>query len=64
MPPTLDTSGNKVQTAMGEVGSLRSSKEAPVMGVKQRRGRSVNVSEVERERFDGSKDLPLSLIHI
>lgn len=43
---------------MGEVGSLRSSKEAPVMGVKQRRGRSVNVSEVERERFDGSKDLP------
>lgn len=58
MPPTLDTSGNKVQTAMGEVGSLRSSKEAPVMGVKQRRGRSVNVSEVERERFDGSKDLP------
>ena len=58
MPSTMDTSGNKVQTAMGEVGSLRSSNEAPVMGVKQRRGRSANVSEVERERTDGSRDLP------
>jgi len=53
MPSTLDTSENKVQAAMGEVGSLRSSKEAPAIGVEQRRGRSANVSEVGRERSDG-----------
>jgi len=59
MLSTLDTSSekNKVQTAMREVRSLRSSKETPVMGVEQRRGRSANVSEVERERSDGSRDL-------
>jgi len=57
MPSTLDTSENKVQAAMGEVGSLRSSKEAPAIGVEQRRGRSANVSEVGRERSDGSRDL-------
>ncbi len=57
MPPTMDTSGNEVHAAMREVGSLRSSNEAPAMGVEQRRGRSANVSEVERERSDGSKDL-------
>jgi len=58
MPPTMDTSENEVQSAMGEVGSLRSSNEAPVMGVEQRRGRSANVSEDRRERSDGSRDLP------
>ena len=57
-PPTMDTSENKVPAAMREVGSLRSSNETPVMGVEQRRGRSANVSEVERERTDGSRDLP------
>lgn len=59
-PSTMDTSSNKskIRSAMREVGSLRSSDEAPVMGVEQRRGRSANVSEVERERSDGSRDLP------
>lgn len=59
-PPTMDTSSqkNKIQTAVREVGSSRSSSEAPVMGVEQRRGRSANMSEVARERFDGSRDLP------
>ena len=59
MPPTMDTSSqkNKIQTAVREVGSLRSSSEAPVKGVERRRGRNANVSEVERERSDGSRDL-------
>ena len=50
---TLET--KKVLTAHAEVGALRSSDEAPVMGVEQRRGSWTNVLEADRERIDDLK---------
>ena len=56
---TSGTTSNKKEafTAVTEVGVLRSSDEVSVMGMEQRRGSCASVSEVERERLDGSEEL-------
>ncbi len=56
-PGTTQPKG-KAEAARAGVGVLRSSEEAPVMGVEQRRGSCADACEAERERGDGPQGLP------